>query len=304
MPLSVIDVGSNEEENVKRWAKALKGGGAKLQVFNKIYSGKRRLWLAKTIAESSGGQLSQKRVTEAGKQLVGHGLIRQRPEYPVAYEKIDEVHHRKRQILALASNNAKRAALATKREPKLTVKVIAKHPSHKSGRAILLTLEEIDQFAKVRRIRGVQAMTPLPEATFKAGLQKLFGDTGEYKDWGGEHDDYFTNKLKIRGRRHAAAFTLKGPGVGVRLMMPGKWGKNGNQIQRLLLAPADVFVLQFEGQIHEDSIEQLKKLTEHRAYQERRTLYYGYFDGDDCSRLRRAYPHHFSNIRARLRKSA
>jgi hypothetical protein len=293
MPLSVIDVSSNQEENVKRWARALKGGGAKLQVFKTIYSGKRRRWLAKDISDLSEGRLSPKRVTEVGKQLVGDVLIKQVGAYPVAYEKIDEVHHRKRQVLMLATNGEKRESLATKRQPRVTVRVAPTGYRQRTGRANLITIDDVDQFLKVRRIRAAQSGTPLPEAAFKRGLQALFRDTGVFKDWGGEHNDFFTNKLQIHGKRYMAAFALKGPGVGVRCIMPGKWGKNGNQIQRLLEAPADIFMLQFEGQIHEDSVEQLKKLTELRAYQEKRTLYYGYLDRDDCARLRAAYPAEF-----------
>ncbi len=44
MPHPVIDLGSNLEENLVRWARALKGGGHKLEVFNIIYSGKRQRW--------------------------------------------------------------------------------------------------------------------------------------------------------------------------------------------------------------------------------------------------------------------
>jgi len=299
MPFSVIDVASNEEENVKRWAKALKGGGAKLKVFETIYSGKRRVWSAKDISQSLGPSYSTKRVTEVGKQLVRDTLANQVSSYPVVYEKIDHVHHRKRQLLSLASSKERRAALATKREPKVAVKVVSNGIKQRLGRAILLTLDDIDQFAQVRLIRRTPLLRPLPENRFKSGLQKLFQDTGIYKDWGGERSDFFTHKLKIKGRRHAAAFALKGPGVGVRTMTLGRWGKHGSQIQRLVSTPADVFILQFEGQIDEDSIEQLKKLTEAKAYQEQRTLYYGYLDRDDCARLRFAYSAQFTQRKQR-----
>ena len=42
------------------------------------------------------------------------------------------------------------------------------------------------------------------------------------------------------------------------------------------------------------TIEQLKKLTEAKAYQEQRKLYYGYLDRDDCARLRVAYSAQFT----------
>jgi len=76
-------------------------------------------------------------------------------------------------------------------------------------------------------------------------------------------------------------------------MTPAKWGKQGNQIQRLVEAPARVFFLQFEGQIDEYSRDQLKKLTAQKANEEGLKLFYGFIDRDDSLRLRRAYPQYF-----------
>jgi hypothetical protein len=98
----VIDLGSNLQANLKRWARFLRGGGAKLSVFNVIYSGKRKTWTAKEIADALHGTVSAKAVTMAGKKLDGEGLIRQVPDkWPVAYEKLPNVHHYKQSILSL-----------------------------------------------------------------------------------------------------------------------------------------------------------------------------------------------------------
>jgi len=96
MPQPVIDIGSNLNENLERWSYALERGGAKLAVFEVIYSGKRARWSAKEISDRLGESISAKRVTECGKKLVGDGLIRQVPEvFPIVYEKISDVHHYK-----------------------------------------------------------------------------------------------------------------------------------------------------------------------------------------------------------------
>jgi hypothetical protein len=58
----------------------------------------------------------------------------------------------------------------------------------------------------------------------------------------------------------------------------------------MVKAPARVFLLQSELQIDEYSIDQLKSLTEHKAHQEGRKLFYGYIDMHDSTRLRKAYP--------------
>jgi hypothetical protein len=290
----VLDLGSNLEENLKRWANALKGGGAKLAVFEVVYSGKRARWNANDISQALNRRISKKSVTMAGKKLDGDGLLQQDPEaWPVVYEKLRNIHHYKREILSLVGNKAKRDTLPTKRSKHLRISV--QHTQKKSGKAVHVTIDEVDQFAKVRKIKGrLTRLRPIPEARFKKGLLRLLKETGKFPDWGGEKNDFFTNKLEMEGKRYGAAFALKGPGVGLKTMTPGKWGTNGNQIQRLVgEAPGTVFFLQFEGQIDQYSIEQLKKLTEHRASQERRKLFYGYIDRDDSLRLRRAYPECF-----------
>jgi hypothetical protein len=295
MPQPVLDLGSNLNENLKRWSNALKGLGAKLAVWKVIYSGKRNRWTAKEISDVCQPSLSAKRVTMAGKRLVGDGLIRQVPDvYPIVYEKIPDVHHYKNRILTLVYNRAKRDALPTKRD-RAHVTVHVKQSKTRQGEAIEITIDDIDQFKKVRKLNknSQKPLSPLPESRFKKGLQRLFKNYGEHKDHGAEIDDFYTNQLRMGGKRYSVAFALKGPGAGVKILEPGKWGKQGNQIQRLLQAPARVFLLQSELQIGEYSIDQLKKLTEHRANQEKRKLFYGYIDPHDSTRLRKAYPNAF-----------
>ncbi len=291
----VLDLGSNLEENLKRWSNALRGLGAKLEVWKVVYSGKRKFWTAKEISLKLKGKVSPKRVTEVGKQLLGDGLITQvAGEHPIVYEKIDEVHHHKRRILSLVYSKAKREALPTKRD-RSHVTVNIKQPKPKQCEAVEITIDDIDQFKKAwRRQRGKQKpLNPLPESRFKRGLQRLFKDYGEYKDHGGEIDDFHTNQFSMGGRRYGASFALKGPAVGVKIVTPGKWGKHGNQIQRMVKAPARVFLLQSELQIDQYSVDQLKSLVEHKAHQEGRKLFYGYIDMHDSTRLRKAYPNAF-----------
>jgi hypothetical protein len=295
MPHSVLDLGSNLEENLKRWSKALKGLGAKFAVWEVIYSGKRKWWTAKEISAKLKGKISPKRVTEVGKKLLGDGLVHQVPDrYPIVYEKISEVHHLKGQIRSSARNKAKRDAIATKRD-RSHVTVNVKQSKAKQGEAIEIMIDDVDQFKRVRNLNRQKRkpLSPLPESRFKKALQRLFKDYGEYKDHGGEIDDFHTNQFSMEGKRYSASFALKGPGVGVKTVTPGKWGKHGNQIQRMVKAPARVFLLQSELQIDQYSVDQLKSLVENKAHQEGRKLFYGYIDMHDSSRLRRAYPEAF-----------
>jgi len=58
-------------------------------------------------------------------------------------------------------------------------------------------------------------------------------------------------------------------------------------------APARVFLLQSELQIDEYSVDQLKRLTEHKAHQEGRKLFYCYIAMHDSTKVRKAYPQAF-----------
>ena len=64
------------------------------------------------------------------------------------------------------------------------------------------------------------------------------------------------------GRREDVA--LKGPAKKGALV-PGMMGKNGDQIQRLFNSSADVFFVQYEGEIAESVVEQMEKLAKVRA---------------------------------------
>jgi len=279
----------------KGWVNELAQGVPEEAIWEVIYSGKRKWWTAKEISNKLKGKVSPKRVTEVGKKLLGDGLVHQVTDrYPIVYEKIPDVHHHKSRIRSLARNKAKRDALATKRD-RSHVTVNIKQSKAKQGEAIEITIDDVDQFKRVRKLnkQKQRPLTPIPESRFKRGLQRLFKDYGEHKDHGGEIDDFYTNQFRIEGKRYSAAFALKGPGVGVKIVTPGKWGKQGNQIQRLVKAPARVFLLQSELQVDEYSIDQLKSLTEHKAHQEGRKLFYGYIDMHDSTRLRKAYPNAF-----------
>jgi hypothetical protein len=295
MTHSVIDVGSNLNENLERWSAALARGGDKLSVFNVVYSSKRKQWTAKEISEELDGAIHPYKVPDVAKKLVGDGILHQVPgAWPVIYTKIPDIQHYKTRILTLVKNGRKRRALPTKRKPQLSVKVHVSGRPTTLGRAVEITIEDIDQFTRVtKKKKEARLLKPLPEEKFKRGLLRLLGETGEFLDSSIERDDFITNKLTMKGRRHNAAFALKGPGDKVKIMNPAKWGKRGNQIQKLVSAPAQVFILQAEKQFDEDSLEQLQNLVEHKAARQHRTLYYGHIDRTDSLRLRGAYPEFF-----------
>lgn len=295
MTQPVSDVGSNLEENLERWSQALVRGGNKLEVFNLIYSSKRKQWTAKEISEALDGNVHPYEIPHIGKKLVGDGMLNQlHSSWPVVYTKVPGIQHYKKRILALARNARRRRSLPTKRKPRGTVSVRVSSRSMPVGRALAVTIDDIDQFARARRkAKKLPDLRPLPEKKFKRGLCRLLGEVGKFPDSGVERDDLFTSRLAIGGKRHTAAFALKGPGLRAKTMSPARWGKRGNQIQKLVSAPAEVFILQAEKQFDEDSLEQLQNLVAHKASQQHRTLYYGHIDRRDSLRLRIAYPSAF-----------
>src|SRR6185312_1730126 len=93
-----------------------------------------------------------------------------------------------------------------------------------------------------------QSDVRMGEAKFKGGIASILGERDSFSDWGGESRDLSSTRVWIGGRRRVAAFAFKGPGMTGRLT-PGKMGKNGDQIQRLFGAPAEVFLVQYGGRV-------------------------------------------------------
>lgn len=84
-------------------------------------------------------------------------------------------------------------------------------------------------------------------------------------------------------------FAFKGPGMQGTLT-PKKLGKNGDQIQRLFLSPAEIFIVQYHSQIDQSVIEQMIAFATLNSVRERKRIYYGVIDGDDTNLLLKAYP--------------
>jgi len=154
-----------------------------------------------------------------------------------------------------------------------------------------ITCDEIDQFARVRTARSAPRIL-ISEKAFKAGMQKLIGETGKFQDWGGEKNDLYTSKIRFKGKRRSVAFAFKGPGT-KGILTPKKLGKGGNQIQRLFLSPAEVFIVQYHDQVDEDVVQQMVSFATLNSVREGRLIWYGIIDGDDTDRLLSAYPKQF-----------
>ncbi len=215
----------------------------------------------------------------------------------MAYEKDDFLSSKLKLILKLAGDPKALADFPTKSNPKASpsnvINVNFPVPKNMVDTNVV-KIDDIDSFQKVKDVPlgPKPKLVPLGENMFQAGLQKILQEEGTFNDWGGETDDLFTNRLVLGGKRVEAAFGLKGEGTRGKLV-PGKMGKDGDQIQRLFRAPADVFLVQYWGQIDESILEQMKAMAITRSFYEKKTIYYGVIDGQDTQRIITAYRESF-----------
>jgi hypothetical protein len=296
MASHVIDLSSNAPENIARAAEIIGPRGARRDVFIAIYTGKQKIKTARELAKTVG--LTQKRVTELAKRLAVSNVVTQlKVKGYTAYQKNDWFHDNKAKILSIASSKSKLKAYPTKRNParsgsnqEFKVNLTFKLP-RKKARATHLTIDDINNFSKVRKV-GSQDDVKIGETKFKNGVAAIVGEHDSFKDWGGESRDLSTTRLLIDNKRRIAAFAFKGPGKTGRLT-PGKMGKNGDQIQRLVRCPAEVFIVQYWSQIDDSVLEQLQQLVTLKAYLEDKQLWYGIINGNDSARLIMAYPKQF-----------
>ena len=156
----------------------------------------------------------------------------------------------------------------------------------------MITVDEIDTFRKVRHVKANTHPNPMPEARFKRGIQRILGERGRFKDWGGERNDLLTTRLVLKGKRRAAAFAFKGPGLR-GILTPGRMGKNGDQIHRLFNSAAEVFLVQYWNQIAESVLEQMEEFAKAKSVSDGKEIFFGVIDGQDSNRIITAYPKSF-----------
>jgi hypothetical protein len=294
-PLPVADIGANTNELIAQAAEFLRSSKQRRAVFTVIYTGKQRIKTVDELMVSTG--LVRTRVLDAGKFLAAHHIVKQTKIHSrTAYEKIDFYQRNRSKILRLAANSTALERFPTKRRPQGTEKIIKitnLNLERDLIKARLITIDEIASFAKVKDIPYLpKQYYRMAERDFKNGVAKILGEYGEFKDWGGEHSDLFSTHIVISEGRKSVAFAFKGPGQKGKLT-PGKLGKNGDQIQRLMTCPADVFFVQYWGEIDQSVLEQLEKFAQLKSLFERKTIWYGLIDGNDSARLIQAYPEAF-----------
>ena len=287
--IEVSDSLSNTEEQIERAAKTVGKGAVRRKVFDAIYHHKSKVKTVGQISLKTG--LSRMRVLQNGRHLARKGIVRQTKgkDGDTAYEKIDVFHAHKREILDYGAHPKKLAKLATKRKVAVTLPRAVTIPSS-AAEVIRVTVDSIQSFAKVKKVKTDGYLPQsLSEAQFKQGVQTIIGEPGEFKDWPGETSDLYTTRLKVNGKRVAAAFAFKGPGLKAKLVV-GNMGKNGDQLFRLFQEDADVFFVQHWREIDAALIRYARDVAIAKSATTGRRISYGVIDGYDSNRLYRAYP--------------
>lgn len=294
MAIETSDVRSNPDEQIIHAAEKIGASEIKQKIFKEVHYGKRKIKKISEIVEKTG--LSRMQVLQGANFLHNNRIIKKtKLDGELAYERDDFFFQNKNKILALASSKKKRKKYPTKRNPQISIDslIVKGKLQNIIARPECITIDDIDSFLKVKEIPQINKKNvPILEEYFQQGLQCIIGEQGVFLDWGGETDDLYTNRIVFKGKRINTAFGLKGRATKGKLT-PKKMGSQGDQIQRLFRITADVYFVQYWGQISESIFEQMHYFAIAKSSLEGKTIYYGVIDGQDTIRIMMAYPECF-----------
>jgi hypothetical protein len=290
----VTDHRSNPNEQVETAVRAIGRSKDRRKIFEAVYKGKKRIKKVSELEKITG--LGKVRVLQEAGKLAGNGIIHQtKIEKETAYEKDTFYSTNKTKILRFVDDPRKLVKLPTKIRPTLAIKNNVTVNLPKSFvQAQHITVDDIDSFSQVRKVKldAERPFTKMLEAEFKRGVKRIVGARSTFKDWGGETNDLLTTSVKYKRKRISTAFAFKGRGKSGKLT-PAKMGKNGDQIQRLFQSPADLFIVQYWGEIDQSVVEQVQSFAQLRSVLLGKTIYFCLIDGDDSNRIIDAYPDKF-----------
>jgi hypothetical protein len=292
MPIETTDVRSNPREQIAHAADVVKKSKDRRKVFIAIHQGKKKIKKVSDIVTATG--LHRMRVLQEAGYLANNKIVKKtKLDGELAYEKDDFYSQNKERILSLAGSPKRMETFHTRSNPKVTTQVVVQRIINRMVDTKQLTMDDIESFSKVASVQKTGTNIAIAESTFKHGLQAILGEEGAFQDWGGESDDLFSTRVLVDGARRATAFGLKGRGT-KGILYPRMMGKRGDQIQRLFSAPAEVFILQYWGQVDESIYELMKSLATAKSTVEGKRISWGVIDGVDTARLLTAYAEHFT----------
>ncbi len=290
MPQNVTDIRSNLNDQIANAAKIVGRSKQRQAVFEQICRGKRKIKTIDELIKATG--LSAVRVLQEGGRLAQHQLVE---KVKGGYKKDSFCASRYREILSYARNPKRLKKLPTKVAPHVTARHVRITFASNASRAIHVTVDDIGSFSRVQQVKASTSRSgdnKLAEAIIKTAFTRILGESGKFKDWGGEKNDLFTTKVTVGGRRRPAVFAFKGKATKGVLTLE-KMGKRADQVLRLFSdTVAELYLIVFQGQISPVVLEQMKALAVAKALGGQ-SIYYGVMDRDDLNRLKRAYPSAF-----------
>lgn len=271
---------SHNPNQISTAAELIGSSEYKRAVFERVCFGKRKeVSIDQIVFET---RLPRRQLMNAANFLADNGIIEQEKEHVTTYKKNCPLCNQRAKVLSLSGNEVKKANFRKKflgKEDKIIVKIYNK----KTVNATQISIENIDQFKKIKSTPN-QTYMDLKEKDVKEKLSKILKEKGEYNDWGGEFYDLSTY-VKINGKRLRAVFALKGRGKKINKLRLKDMGKNGDQIDRMFMADAQVFFVQFVRQVGEDIFISLKTNAMNKSFMTGRQIYYGVIDGNDTARI-------------------
>ena len=284
--IPVSDLLSNFNDQMATAARIIGRSKHRRAIFRTVYRGKKQIKTIKEIMRAA--KISQSHVLKEGGKMAGLLF----DKVPGGYRKKKDFATRYKEILAFAENSKKLERLPTKVSPAVahigqTIKISFPMPARN---AKFITIDEIQSFSKLGT-KTRSGMNRISEKTVKLAFAKIIGESGAFKDWGGEKSDLYTTKVRLAGTRAAAAIAFKGKATRGKLV-PAKMGKNGDQINRLFEEPAQLFLVVYGGQIDSSIVSQMQAFAIGIALSGRK-IHYGIVDGNDLGRIAAAYPHYF-----------
>jgi hypothetical protein len=288
---------ATSEETIQKISTELSTSDRKYRVFMAIYSGGNKPKNAAALATITG--LSEMVVLQLATPMAHQQYFEKlKHNGLVAFRKHPHINAVRHTILRLAKSPKKLGQHVSSRTPRQTilVQVDSRMRTEVSVREIFI--DDVEEFKLVRKLKPSRLpnLVParLPEKRFKYGVASILGNKGKFQDWGGEKNDLYTSNVTIGGQRKTTAFAFKGPGTSPPLTI-AKLGKNGDQIPRLFLTTADVFLVQFEGQIDEVVRSEMVTHAFRKSHETQKEVLYGLIELEDSHRLRACYASHFAN---------
>ncbi len=290
-PVHVRNVGGDKNDQIFNAADSIGRSKQRLEVFLAVCKGSKReksvTWLRENTTLNN-----NKRVTEEAKKLTNDEIIIQldhKVDGETGYTKVDFLCKHKNKILKLIKNKKARDEFPTKINPKTKSSTSSIHINlrlpQKVAKSKAISIQEIDEFSKIKKMKPMEYDLEKNEDDIKELFKKIAGERGVFKDWPGEKNDLLTY-LTMNGKRFLVAFAFKGKSMKkIKKLRPMDMGKNGDQVERLFSSPAEIFLVQFIGQINELMLSRMEEQAILKSYYTGKKIYYGIIDGNDTSKI-------------------